>query len=89
METPITNKVSILSNLWIEYRSDEEFEDFIDYNDIALPLAYAIQYDIVTITPKAQMFIEETWELLLGALDIGEDTGFDSLEDMFMLGSGE
>jgi hypothetical protein len=65
----------------MNYRTDEEFEDFIAYNDIALPLSYAITNKIVESTPIAESFINETWTLLLSGLEI-EDTGFDSLDDV-------
>ena len=81
MSTPIETKCEILSDLWIDYRGEETFTDFIEYNDLALPLAFAIANGIVNITPKAEMFITESFELLLAALGI-EDEGFDSLEDM-------
>ena len=81
MSTNIETKCEILSDLWIDYRGEETFEDFIEYNDLALPLAFAVANSIVNITPKAEMFISESFELLLAALGI-EDEGFESLEDM-------
>lgn len=84
-ETTLDNKVAILSDLWMEYRNDEEFADFIDYNDISLPLAYAISNNIVTTTPLAETFINETWALLLGSLDVEEDTGFETLDELLGL----
>jgi hypothetical protein len=32
------NKISILAELWMNYRDDEELQDFIEYNDLGLPL---------------------------------------------------
>ena len=81
MTTSKENKVAILADLWINYRTDEEFQDFIEYNDLGLPLAYIISEDIVKITSKAEAFIDETFDLLLGGLDV-EDTGFESLDDL-------
>ena len=87
MNTPTEKQVEILSDLWLNFRSDEEFQDFIEYNDLGLPLAYAINAKIVPLTEKAQGFINETFALLLAGLDVEEDTGFDSLDDI--LGMGE
>jgi hypothetical protein len=86
METTFDNKVAILSQLWLDYRDDEEFTDFIEYNDLGLPLAYAISTNIVKSTPTAEKFINETFDLLLAGLDV-EDTGFETLEDVLELGS--
>jgi hypothetical protein len=85
-ETTFDNKTSILADIWLNYRDDEEFQDFIEYNDLGLPLAYAISSNIVPSTDKAKNFIEETFALLLSGLDIQEDTGFDNLDDLLQSG---
>lgn len=82
--TPFSNRCEILGELWVEYKGDSEFEDFITYNDLGLPLAYAIATDIVAPTAKAEMFINETWELLLSGLEM-TDEGFESLDDILGL----
>jgi hypothetical protein len=79
--TPFSNKCQILSDLWITYKGDEEFADFIEYSDLGLPLAYAIANDIVKSTDLAENFIIETFDLLLAGLGI-EDTGFETLDDL-------
>lgn len=81
MSTDYKTRCEILTDLWIEYRTEETFEDFIEYNDIALPLAFCISNRIVTSTPKAEMFVNESFELLLAAIGI-EDEGFESLNDL-------
>jgi hypothetical protein len=80
MTTP-ENKLKIISEIWIDYRDDEAFADFIDYNDIGLPLAYFIHTDIVSMTPRADMYIAETFDLLLASLGL-EDRGFESFDEM-------
>lgn len=84
--TTYSDKVAILADLWLNYRQDEEFEDFVEYNDIGLPLAYVLANDIVQTTDLAERFINETFDLLLAGLRI-EDTGFETLEDI--LGEAE
>lgn len=82
MTTTYSNKCSILADLWLNYRDDEEFKDFIQYNDIGLPVAYAIANQIVASTEIAERFVNETFDLLLSGLGI-EDTGFEYIEDLF------
>lgn len=84
-ETTFDNKTQILADLWLNYRNEGDFVDFIEYNDLGLPLAYAISAGIVPATDRAREFIEETFALLLASLDIEEDTGFDSLDDLLQL----
>ena len=82
MKTKFKKKCEILADVWINYRDDTEFTDFIEYNDLGLPLAYALDAGIVEKTGKAKGFIDETFELLLAGFGVDEDTGFDSLEDI-------
>jgi len=83
--TTFENKCIILSDLWLNYRSDEEFEDFITYNDMGLPLAYALSEGIVNGTEMSTKFIDETFDLLLAGMSV-EDTGFDNLDDLLSTG---
>lgn len=82
MTTTIENKTAILADLFLNYRGDEEFTDFIEYNDIGLPVAYAIDNGIVKGTSLSEQFINETFELFVAALGI-EDSGFETLDEMF------
>jgi hypothetical protein len=68
----------------MNHRGDEEFRDFIEYNDLGLPLAYAIAENVVSVSDKARLFIEETFDVLLAGLDI-EDTGFETLDEVLAL----
>ena len=52
MATPFSNKVAILADLWINYRDDEQFQDFIEYNDLGLPLGYLINTELATPTDQ-------------------------------------
>jgi hypothetical protein len=75
-------KCEILNQVWTDYRFEVDFEDFISYNDLGLPLAALIHEEIVNSTPRAEVYIEETYILLLHALGIDEQD-YESLEAMF------
>jgi hypothetical protein len=79
--TPFSSKCSILGELWLSYRSEEDFEDFLEYNDLGLPIAYAIANEIVKSTDLAKAFVEETFDLLLVALGL-EDEVWENLDEM-------
>jgi hypothetical protein len=81
MTTTFFSRTQILSELWLDYRDEEKFKDFVEYNDLGLPLAYAIANKIVNETPTAEKFIDETFDLLLAGLGL-EDTGFEFLDDL-------
>ena len=80
MNTSFENKCSILSELWLNYRDDKDFQDFVKYNDIALPLSFIIAEGIVDNPGEmAESFVDETFSLLLKAVGI-EDLGFETLD---------
>jgi hypothetical protein len=82
-ETTLENKALILSELWLGYKNDQNFEDFFSYNDLGLPLAYAVANNIVKATEVSNKFVNETFELLLASLEV-EDEGFSELDDIFI-----
>lgn len=82
METSFENKCEILSELWLSYRDDDNFKDFVLYNDISLPLSFMISEGIVEKTGEmAESYIEETFSLLLTAVDL-KDMGFETLDSL-------
>lgn len=84
--TTLETRAEILSELWLNYRFDEDFVDFVEYNDLGLPLSYLVASGIVKRTEMADRFIDETFDLLLASLEV-EDTGFENLDDIFIASS--
>jgi len=77
----LENKITILAELWMNYRDDEELQDFIEYNDLGLPMAYLLMNELVLPTDKSELYINETYDLLVGALGV-PDKNWDSLDEM-------
>jgi len=82
--TPFEVRCDILSDMWVNHKSEEGLEDFINYNDIGLPLAFATSEGMCTITDKGKTFINETWGILLTTLEIDEDAGYESFDDLML-----
>ena len=80
--TDFSDISTILAKLYIQYRDDENFVDFIEYNDVGLPLAYLAAESLCEPSDDGRRYIMETWDLFLTALDI-KDTGYTTLEEMF------
>jgi len=74
---------SILGELWMDYKTDKYFKDFIEYNDIGLPIAFLIDNELVEPTQLAKQYVYETWDIFLAALEVAEDIGWESLEELF------
>jgi hypothetical protein len=75
------NKVTILAELWMNYRDDDELKDFIEYNDIGLPLAYLLMNEIVLPSEQSAIYINETYDLFVSSLAV-EDKEWQSLDEM-------
>lgn len=85
-ETKFEDKCNILADLWLSYRTDPKFEDFVSYNDIGLPLSFITSESLAKPSEMGKQLINETFDLLLGALNIPEDTGFEDLEEILIEG---
>jgi hypothetical protein len=79
--TTFQNKTIILGELWINYRGEEGFEDFIEYNDLALPFAFSIAEGLVEPQESMARFIEDAWLMLLTALKV-EDLDYTTLQEL-------
>jgi len=79
--TDLASKCDILSDIWINHSENEWFQDFIEINDLGLPMGYFISNGIVEATPLAIEIIDVTFADLLELLDV-EDVGFTSLSDI-------
>jgi hypothetical protein len=77
-------KCDILGQFWFEFRDDEKLKDFIEYNDIGLPLAWFISTGVVTSTPMAEDYVDETFDLFISALEVSENEvdQFTNLNDL-------
>lgn len=81
--TDFSSRCNILADLWLNYKDDAEFSDFIQYNDMGLPLAFFVSQEVVPSNDMVMNYVNETWELFLEALK-REDTGFDTLDELLM-----
>jgi hypothetical protein len=86
--TSFNNIVDILGYLYSNYKEDENFKDFVEYNDMGLPLAYLASQGLCDVTPDGGRYITETWSLFIDMLGV-EDTGFENLDDLFEAALGD
>jgi hypothetical protein len=80
--TDFRNVCEILGKLYSVYKDDEEFKDFIEFNDLGLPLAYFVSENLCEVADDGARYITETWALFLAGLNL-EDTGFSDLDEVF------
>ena len=88
MMTDFSKQVEILGQLHIQYRDDDvELKDFMEFNDIGLPLAYLASEGLCDISDDGKKYVAETWELFLISIGV-QDVGFEDLHDVFRRAQG-
>ena len=81
--TDFTSKCEILGQFYSQYRDERDFEDFMEFNDLGLPLAYFVSENLCEVSDDGVRYINETYTLFLASLELN-DTGFANLEDVFL-----
>jgi hypothetical protein len=67
------DKAGAIGQLWIEFRNDEDFSAFMDYNDLGCPMAYMVAEGMIKeLTPVGEEMIGETFKMFLDLLEITE-----------------
>jgi hypothetical protein len=79
--TDFSNICDILGELYSNHKDDEQFQEFIQYNDLGLPLAYFAKDELSTPTEQGVRYIMETWKEFLDSFG-ADDTGFTDLNSL-------
>ena len=79
--TTFDNKALILGQLWVNFKMEDEWVDFVEYNDLGLPLAFAFAEGVINHTPSLEQYINETWGLLLEGMEL-DDIGFEQFQEL-------
>ena len=82
MTTDFSNQVNILGEFYINYREDSDLKDFLEFNDIGLPLSYLASEGLCDISEDGKKYVAESWEMFLLAMGI-TDEGFENLGEIF------
>lgn len=86
----LQNKASILAELWITLRYRPEWGEFFRFNDVGLPLSFALEGALVTeTTPLGTRLVEETFVMLCQLLGLPPEHTYYDLDDMFLLAGGD
>jgi hypothetical protein len=85
MATDFSKKCEVLAELWMNYRDDDNLKDFVDYNDLGLPMAYLANTELVTIGEAGKIYIDETFALLCSVIGVDPEGEYISLNQMFAI----
>ena len=67
------------------YIDREFFSDFVIYNDLGIPLAQFVVYELGVLNDSGANVLEETWRQLCDFLDLDPDEEYDDFEEMLDL----
>jgi hypothetical protein len=79
--TALADRAHILARLWINERDNEAFEEYMEFNDLGLPLAYSLSEGIIESNTLVEAHINDSFDMLLTVLKV-EDTGFTDYMDI-------
>lgn len=83
----IENICEIIEEFSRDYSSEELntdfFSDFVNHNDIGIPLAQCIVYKLATPTDIGKQMIIDTWNNLCEILEVDPTETYQDLDDMF------
>ena len=74
--------MEILGELWFKYQNEESFADFFSYNVIGLPLSYLVNEGLATLEPSGEIYVNETYDILIESLEADKDAEYESLQDL-------
>lgn len=76
-------KAEIIFEFINDYRDDEAFQDFFNYNDLGVPMAVMIVNDLVILNEGGVRVLDETWESLCENLnDADVEYDYESLNEL-------
>jgi hypothetical protein len=92
----LEDKAKIIEEFVRDFVSDElDYEDidfvgFFSYNDLGVPLAQAVTYDLIAqLTPEGEKVLEETWFNLCELFGSDPEEDYIDLDDVIVFGSDE
>jgi hypothetical protein len=69
-----SDKAGVIGQLWIEFRNDEDFSAFMDYNDLGCPMAYMVAEGLIKdLTPVGEEMVTETFKMFLDLVNVTEE----------------
>jgi hypothetical protein len=82
MSTDFFIKCEILGDVHIEAGWNKELDEFREYNDLGLPLAYAVSKHLIELKKEGEEFVEETWKLLCQMLQVDPEESYEDSDDL-------
>jgi hypothetical protein len=82
MINEMDRKIGVLADLYLNYRDEDQFKEFADYNDIGLPIAHLVHTGLCNMNREAEVYVEETYDLLISAMGVDPELDYQTIDDM-------
>lgn len=83
----LIDKARILADFAEIYRNQEDWQDFISYNDLGIPYAIGLAFGhILDMSSDGETLIQDTWSHLCEVLGIDSDEEYMFIDDLFAAG---
>ena len=84
----IKTKCDIIEEFMRDYtlhdESDEGYVDeFIQFNDLGIPLAQSVSYDLATLTSNGEFLVNETWLAFCLLFNVDPEGDYQNLDEFF------
>lgn len=63
--------------------SSDDINKFISFNNLGIPLAQSVSYDLATLTKNGEFLVEETWLSFCELFDVNAQGEYENLDDFF------
>ena len=80
----VTKRLLILSDLYVHYRTEDEFKEFAKGNEVGLSLAHLYAVGLAEIKADGNDRLSETYDLLVKAMGLDPDVDYKNIEDMIL-----
>jgi hypothetical protein len=82
-DTNFLKKVSVLASLYSDYYDNESLYDFIDKNNVGLPLAFCYSESFVEeLSERGIAYIENTYDALIKLFALPDDDSYMDIDDV-------
>lgn len=69
----------------VEQFLEEDIDAFFSYNDLGIPIAQGLTYNLVSLTDEGTKVVNETWFNFCMLLEIDPNQNYETLEDCLFM----
>ena len=80
----LIDKARIIADFWMDYRNDPNYDEFMQYHDLGLPLSFGISDGFIQeLSPRGEALVQETYVALCVIAGADPEASFDDPSDFY------